>query len=49
MQNGQVLANLYSKQIWKQILLNLAYNGLIFPTKTTGKNTQVECKKNFVQ
>ena len=49
MQNGQVLANLYSKQIWDKILVNLAYNGLIVATNTTGKNPQVESMKNLVQ
>jgi hypothetical protein len=36
MPNGQVLAKLWSKEIWKKNLINVAYNALIFPTKTTG-------------
>jgi hypothetical protein len=36
MPNGQVLAKLWSKEIRKIFLLNVAYNALVFPTKTTG-------------
>src|SRR5712672_1181514 len=41
MPNGQVLAKLWSKKIWKKFLLNVAYNVLIFPTNTAGKNPRV--------
>jgi hypothetical protein len=30
----------------EKILLHVAYNTFIFPTKTAGKNPQVECMKN---
>jgi hypothetical protein len=36
MPNGQVLAKLWSKKIRKKFLPNVAYNPLIFPTKTVG-------------
>jgi hypothetical protein len=49
MPNGQVLAKLWSKEIWKKILLNVAYNALIFPTETAGKNPRVKRMKNLVQ
>jgi hypothetical protein len=36
------------KKIRKKFLPNVAYNALIFPTRTAGKNPQVEHMKNLV-
>jgi hypothetical protein len=49
MPNGQVLAKLWSKQIRKKNLLNVAYNAHIFPTNTTGQKPRVKRMENLVR
>jgi hypothetical protein len=49
MQNGQVLAKLWSKKIQKKFILNVAYNTFIFPTNTAGKNPWVKRMQNLMQ
>jgi hypothetical protein len=49
MPNGQVLAKLWSKEIGKKILPNVAYNAHTFPTNTAGTKPRVKHMKNLVR
>ena len=52
MPNGQILTKLWSKEIWKKFLLNVACNTHISPTTTTtttGKNLLVKHKQNLMR